>query len=227
MRAAGERFEKKETGGGTKGFGDAREAVAQPGRRVVGCFQHIVSAGGIGLGSAVSAQNAVKGDLIEFNGDGAWCWYQDERVIVDAENGKMLIGTAGKSQEGRVDVVMWDLATGSGQKNQIGSMSDTDDHGALDPDNPHIVYISTPYNPRTDEGDFNGKKEIWKGITCDDGATFHWEPITAGSNVDNLRPMVPEWDSEHTALLWMRGTYRSAQDFTMKIVGLIEGPWSD
>jgi hypothetical protein len=95
--------------------------------------------------------------------------------------------------------------------------------GALHPDNPHIIYISTAYDPRTDEGSFTGKKEIWKGVTCDDGASFDWEPVTANSQVDNLRPVVPKWDQSHTALLWLRGTYTSAQSYNFKVVGLIEG----
>lgn len=94
--------------------------------------------------------------------------------------------------------------------------------GALDPDNPHIIYISTAYNPTTDEGTFTGKKEIWKGVTCDNGATFTWEPVTANSTMDNLRPIVPKWDTTHTALLWLRGTYSSAQSYNQQIVGLIE-----
>lgn len=94
--------------------------------------------------------------------------------------------------------------------------------GALHPDDPRVIYISTPYDPRTDQGDFRGKKEIWKGITCDNGATFHWEPVTANSQMDNLRPVVPKWDSKHTALLWLRGTYTSAQSYNFKVVGLIE-----
>jgi hypothetical protein len=94
--------------------------------------------------------------------------------------------------------------------------------GALDPDNPEVIYISTPYDPRTDEGDFYGRKEIWKGVTCDGGATFDWVPVTANSTMDNLRPIVPKWDSTHRAVLWMRGTYTSAQSFATAIVGLIE-----
>ena len=94
--------------------------------------------------------------------------------------------------------------------------------GALDPNNPQVIYISTPYDPRTDQGDFNGKKEIWKGVTCDNGATFNWVPITANSDMDNIRPIVPKWDENHRALLWMRGEYISAQSYNMAIVGLIE-----
>jgi hypothetical protein len=37
--------------------------------------------------------------------------------------------------------------------------------------------------------------------------------------VDNIRPIVPKWDSSHTLLLWMKGTYTSAQSYSMQIVG--------
>ncbi len=94
--------------------------------------------------------------------------------------------------------------------------------GALDPDDPRVIYISTPFNPSTGAGDYAGKKEIWKGVTCDNGATFSWEPVTANSDVDNLRPIVPKWNAENTALLWLRGTYITAQEYNQKIVGLID-----
>jgi rhamnogalacturonyl hydrolase YesR len=93
--------------------------------------------------------------------------------------------------------------------------------GALDPNDPNVIYISTPYNPNTDQGDYYGKKEIWKGVSCDNGASFTWEPVTANSTMDNLRPVVPKWDENNTALLWMRGDYHSAQNYDTEIVGVI------
>jgi hypothetical protein len=93
---------------------------------------------------------------------------------------------------------------------------------ALDPDNPTVIYVSTPYDPRDDKT-MSSKHEIWQGTTCDNGKTFTWTPITQNSTVDNIRPVVPKWDANHTALLWMQGTYTSAQSFNMKIVGLIMG----
>ena len=42
--------------------------------------------------------------------------------------------------------------------------------------------------------------------------------------MDNIRPVVPKWDAQHTAVLWMRGTYSTAQSFNMAVVGLIEEP---
>ena len=95
--------------------------------------------------------------------------------------------------------------------------------GALQPDDPTTIYISTPYNPSTDTMASGAKREIWRGTTCDNGATFKWTPVTANSTKDNYRPIVPKWDAQHTALLWMKGTYETAQRMTMAIVGTITG----
>jgi len=96
--------------------------------------------------------------------------------------------------------------------------------GALVPDDPTTIYISTTADPTTDTLKAGGKHEIWRGTTCDNGATFKWTPVTANSSKDNVRPIVPKWDASHTALLWMQGTYTSAQSYNMAIVGTITGP---
>jgi len=93
---------------------------------------------------------------------------------------------------------------------------------AFDPDDPHTIYVSTFFDPR-DDTTKSTKREIWRGTTCDNGATFSWTPVTARSTMDNIRPIVPKWDSSHTALLWLRGTYMTAQNYQLKVVGLI-GP---
>jgi hypothetical protein len=96
--------------------------------------------------------------------------------------------------------------------------------GALDPDDPTTIYISTPYDPNTDKMGAGGKREIWRGTTCNNGATFQWTPVTANSSKNNYRPIVPKWDAQHTVLLWMQGTYTDAQHMDMSIVGTITGP---
>ena len=95
--------------------------------------------------------------------------------------------------------------------------------GALVPDDSTTIYISTPYDPSTDMMAAGGKREIWRGTTCDNGVTFKWTPVTANSTKDNIRPIVPKWDASHTALLWMKGTYTSAQSYAMNIVGTLSG----
>jgi hypothetical protein len=93
--------------------------------------------------------------------------------------------------------------------------------GALDPNDPNTIYISTPYDP-TDDATPLGVREIFKGVTSDSGATWTWTPITQNSVRDNFRPIVPKWNEDNTALLWWRGTYVSAQNFDAAIVGVIE-----
>ncbi len=92
--------------------------------------------------------------------------------------------------------------------------------GALCPDDPHTLYLSTAIDPRDDAG--LTCREIFKGVTGDEGASWSWSPVTWNSVRDNFRPIVPAWDSTHTALLWWRGTYSSAQDYDAAVVGLIE-----
>jgi hypothetical protein len=93
--------------------------------------------------------------------------------------------------------------------------------GALCPNDPNTLYISTPYDPRDTLIDL-GVREIFKGVTSDDGATWSWTPLTENSTRDNVRPIVPEWDESHSILLWCRGTYISAQSFDAAIVGVIQ-----
>jgi hypothetical protein len=91
---------------------------------------------------------------------------------------------------------------------------------ALDPHDPNSLYMSTTVDPR--DGSMLTFHEIFQGKTNDGGSSWSWLPITFNSQIDNLRPIVPVWDAEHTALVWMRGTYRSMHDYDLDIVGLTE-----
>jgi hypothetical protein len=89
---------------------------------------------------------------------------------------------------------------------------------ALDPHDPNRLFISTKIDPRTNVT--MGRYEIFEGTTTTGGASWTWSPITFNSTVNNLRPIVPAWDNDHTALLWMRGTYSSFTNYDLDIVGL-------
>lgn len=93
--------------------------------------------------------------------------------------------------------------------------------GALCPNDPNTLYISTPYDPRDTTINL-GVREIFKGVTSDDGKTWSWTPITQNSSRDNVRPIVPAWNKDNTALLWCRGTYIAAQSFDAAVVGIID-----
>jgi len=91
--------------------------------------------------------------------------------------------------------------------------------GAVHPDNPNVIFLSSTFDPRTDIQVPSKKHEIFMGVTCDKGATFKWAPITENSTKDNLRPVVPKWDASHTFLLWERGDYITAQTYKTEIIG--------
>jgi len=93
--------------------------------------------------------------------------------------------------------------------------------GALDPSDPTTLFISTPWDPRDTTINF-GVREIFKGVTSDEGKTWEWSPITENSSRDNIRPIIPLWNQDHVAILWCRGTYNSAHSYDAAIVGIIE-----
>jgi hypothetical protein len=96
--------------------------------------------------------------------------------------------------------------------------------GAIDPQNTNVVYLSSNADLKTgrpllSKADGQRHHEIFRGETKDGGATWQWMPITADSTVDNLRPLVPVWKDERTALVWMRGKYKANRgEWATKVV---------
>jgi len=101
---------------------------------------------------------------------------------------------------------------------------------SLDPNDPDVVYISTDADPVTgtalvSRADDRRHHELFRGTTRDSGATWRWEPLTANSTMDNLRPVVPRWKDPRTALVWMRGTYKNNHgEWTTAVVAMILPP---
>lgn len=90
---------------------------------------------------------------------------------------------------------------------------------SVDPKNPNVVYMSTKIDPRTQAT--TAKYELYKGFTADFGDTWTWTALTASSTVDNIRPEVPTWRSESTAVTWMRGTYTTFTNWDTELVGMV------
>ncbi len=97
----------------------------------------------------------------------------------------------------------------------------------LDPDDPNSVYISTDVDPSSGEplkskSDGGRHFEIYRGLRDHSGLSWDWIPVTSNSSLDNIRPILPKWDRHNTALLWLRGTYRTYTNYDLDIVGLIK-----
>jgi hypothetical protein len=113
----------------------------------------------------------------------------------------------------------WEYLGKAGQLLHRGE-SDYTGLGALDPANPGSIYLSTPIDPR-DDAELSAH-EIFEGTLGDDG--WSWAPLTWNSTRDNLRPVVPAWNSEDRAVIWLRGTYRGARDYDAGLVGVFSRP---
>jgi hypothetical protein len=92
--------------------------------------------------------------------------------------------------------------------------------GCIHPDDVNLIYVSTNYDPVTDVN--IGKHEIFKGVTYDNGATWNWTQITFDSTVDNIRPAIPPWNANNTAVFWERGDFPTQGQFDMVLVGMVE-----
>jgi BNR repeat-containing family member len=91
----------------------------------------------MGLGKTLAADR-VAGNLIQFNENGAWCWYQDPRLVVDPANQTLLVssvateeGFDGKNRGGDVDVVAYHFDSGARERFVLHqAFEPQDDHNA-------------------------------------------------------------------------------------------------
>lgn len=92
----------------------------------------------------------------------------------------------------------------------------------LDPVDPANVFISTDVDPTTGR-DTGGKHEIYRariGLN-DDVGTIRWQPVTSGSTVRNLRPVVLR-EGNQRIVLWQRGDFVTFLNYDLDTVGFIE-----
>jgi hypothetical protein len=98
---------------------------------------------------------------------------------------------------------------------------------AIDPEDVNYLVISTNADPLTgapliSRADGRRHYELFAGRWNDDGEPVAWRALTRDSTVDNIRPIIPAWDSDRRIVLWMRGIYTTYTDFDTQIVGTIQ-----
>jgi BNR repeat-containing family member len=84
------------------------------------------------------AADLVDGTLIQLNDNGAWCWFQDPRMVIDRTNSTVLIssiassqGTNGENRGGDVDIVTFHPDTAQTTRSFIHrGLQPQDDHNA-------------------------------------------------------------------------------------------------
>ena len=88
--------------------------------------------------------------------------------------------------------------------------------------------ISTNVDPTTGVAGVAGPDglvhwELWDGHRQPNGSVA-WAPLTSGSSVDNLRPVMARHRSGSSALLWLRGRCTSYSDYDADVVGVVRRP---
>ncbi len=163
------------------------------------------------------------------------CWNTDVQRYDDGTIATIITARANDNQGGsstainpdlrflysRFDGSKWTTTyLGKAGSKLYASEQDYTGLGAMHPNDPNTIYISTPFDPRDNTN--LGVHEIFKGVTADQGKSWAWTAITQKSVRDNMRPVVPMWDRNNAALLWWRGTYLSAQSYNSAIVGILD-----
>jgi hypothetical protein len=74
---------------------------------------------------------------VPINDNGAWCWFQDERALVDPANNTLLVGSVaapggpgGTERGGNIEVAVLNLSTGEHRVHVLHEQLESDDHNA-------------------------------------------------------------------------------------------------
>jgi hypothetical protein len=112
-------------------------------------------------------RDIVNGNLIQFNDNGFWCWYQDERAVVDIASGKIIVASAacGGSRNGADDAVIFNLQTGTSMRYVLKQWSNNpDDHNSagliIRPDGKYLAMYDQHYENFTGTPEASSAKSV-------------------------------------------------------------------
>jgi len=141
----------------------------------------------------------VAGNLILINDNGAWCWYQDERVVVDSTQERIVLGSVahgrgvgGDARNGDVDISSFDLATrqrrhATLRHGLIAPNDQGDDHMApalwMRPDGRYFTVYAGHNNDFLSR--YRATTDPHRIASWQPEATFNWnEQIPGGSDME-------------------------------------------
>ena len=163
----------------------------------------------------------VAGDLILFNDNGGWCWYQDERVLVDRDTEALVVasvanhlGYGGEPRDGDMDVTTFDPATGTRTRVTLGTiptLNKGDDHNVAAlwqrPDGRYFAMhtghnYGAGYNDTVDWGDDDVPRSFHRtSILPGDGSAWDVERVFTWPESDTTSPI--HNDVTYTNLFFM------------------------
>jgi hypothetical protein len=133
--------------------------------------------------------DVVAGNLIQFNDNGNWTWYSDERSIVDKAGGKIIVGSdangagmGGSARDGAIEAAIFDLQSGTSKRYTMlaSGILGPDDHNApafmLRPDGKYLAQW-TGHNQN-----YLSYFSIFDGANWSPYTTFDWQALGATSS---------------------------------------------
>lgn len=135
------------------------------------------------------APDVVHGNLIQFNDNGAWCWYQDERAVVDTAKGNLIYGSIASgdgfgrdSRNGQVEGVVYNLNTRHGKRTTFRNTY-TDDHNVpaflVRPDGKYLAMYCDHYDDRS-------RYRVYENGSWGEEQHFTWPGVSNDKTYSNL-----------------------------------------
>jgi hypothetical protein len=161
-------------------------------------------------GGAIVLADDSPSRLVVFNDNGAWCWYQDPRVVHDAEHDTLLIasvaafeGVDGDRRGGDVDVASYDLKTGTSSRFVLHhALLLQDDHNTpallIRPDGRYLAMYT-----RHNQDNFT----FWRVSTRPHDAT-QWEPERTFDWTPMLKAVDPKNHVTYSNLFYLAAEKR-------------------
>ena len=139
------------------------------------------------------AADVVSGNLAQFDDNGIWTWYSDERTVVDTNRDKLVVGCVenanglgGIPRDGNINVTIWDVPDASGPRytlrTNLTSFGGGDDHnapGLLVMANGHYLALYTGHNADSNTWYriYDPFSDSWSAET-----NFNWSTQPGGDN---------------------------------------------
>lgn len=128
----------------------------------------------------------VHGNLIQFNDNGLWCWFQDERCAIDTVKNKLIVGSVASqagvgysARNGSIEAIIFDLKNNSPDRYQLAKMS-PDDHNApgfiIRPNGNYIAMYSDHYDR------YKNRYRIFDGSAWSREKSYNWETRPGGTD---------------------------------------------
>ena len=157
----------------------------------------------------LAQQNIVNGDLIQFSSNGAWCWYQDERAVVDIDNNKIIVAS-NRTSNGHDYVDIYDIASGTTQNYDLGYIG-SDDHNTpgllVRPDGKYLAMFAKHNSDKITH------YRIFDNGSWSADQSFNWNTQPGGADFNTTYSNIYYLSAEDRTYDFSRGNGHGGQNF--------------